>query len=81
LGDLTAVGLVVHQKKFKVLLVADKQFLETIWQQVSGFVVLLATNLWHFLCALHSSSGEAIDTADLSVRIRVDSLELMGMAV
>ena len=51
---------------------SDEEFLETVWEQVSGLVVLLATDLWHFLGTLHSSSGEAIDTTHLSVRIGLE---------
>lgn len=72
LSDFTTVGFVVHQKKLKILLVGDEEFLETVWEQVSGLVVLLATDLWHFLGTLHSSSGEAIDTTHLSVRIGLE---------
>jgi hypothetical protein len=36
---------------------------------VSGSLVLFATDLWHFLRSLHSSSGEAINTTNLSVRV------------
>ena len=71
LRNLTAVNSVVHQKNFKVFLVGDQELLETIWKKVAGLVVLLATNLWHFLGTLHSSSGEAINTSHLSVRIRL----------
>ena len=69
LGDLSAVSFVVHQKKLEIFFVANQEFLESVWKQVSSLVVLLATNLWHFLRTLHSSSGEAINTTHLSVRI------------
>ena len=46
---------------------------------MSGLLVLLATDLWHFLGTSHSSSGEAIDTSNLSMGIGVDSLPLMGL--
>ena len=72
LGNFTAVDPVVHQKNIEVLLIADEEFLETVWKQVTSLVVLLATNLWHFLGSLHSSSGEAINTSDLSVVVRLN---------
>ena len=71
LGDFAAVDFVVHQKKLKILFVGNEEFLESVGEQVPGLVVLLATDLWHFLGTLHSSSGEAIDTTHLSVRIRL----------
>ena len=42
---------------------------------MSGLVVLLGSDLWHLLETSISSSGEAINTSDLSVGIRVDSIE------
>ena len=67
LANFSTVCSVVHEEEFDVSFVSDQQFFETIWESVSGLVILLATNLWHFLGTLHSSSGEAINTADLSV--------------
>ena len=46
---------------------------------MSSLLVLLVTNFWHFLGSLHSSSGEAINTSNLSVGIGVDSLPLMRL--
>lgn len=69
LGNFTAVGSVVHKEEFDVSLVGDQQFSESIWQGVSGEVILLATNFHLLLGTLKSSSGEAIDTSDLSVGV------------
>ena len=65
-----------YPEEFDVSLVSDQQFFESIWQSVSGEMILLATNLWHFLGTLHSSSGEAINTSDLSVRIRLTNFKI-----
>merc|ERR1712157_376749 len=67
LANFSTVCSVVHEEEFHVSFVSDQQFFETIWESVSGLVILLATNLWHFLSTLHSSSGEAINTTNLSV--------------
>ena len=69
LANFSAVSSVVHKEELDVFLVSDQQFFESIWQCVSGEMILLATNLWHFLSTLHSSSGEAINTTDLSVGV------------
>ena len=71
LGDFTAVGPIVHEENLKIFLVGNEEFLESIWQQVARLVVLLASNLWHFLSTLHSSPSEAINTTDLSVGVRL----------
>jgi len=67
LRDLSTVDSVVHEEKFNILFIADKQLLEAVWKKMSGLMVLLGTNLWHFLGSLHSPSGEAIDTSNLSM--------------
>ena len=46
---------------------------------MSGLVILLVTNFHFLLVTSHSSSHEAINTSDLSVGIRVDSLPLMRL--
>ena len=79
MANFSAVYFIVHEEELDVLLVCDQQFLESIWQSVSGEMVLLATNLWHFLGTLHSSSGEAINTSNLSVRVWINSHELMRL--
>jgi hypothetical protein len=74
-SDLTAVGSVLHEEQFHILLARNKQFLESVWESVSGLMILFATNSWHLLETSISSSGVAINTSDLSVGIGVDSLE------
>ena len=49
------------------MLVADKELLEPVGEEVSGLSVLLGTNLHFLLSTLESSSGGAIDTSDGSV--------------
>ena len=70
-SDLTAVGSVLHEEKLHILLARNKQFLEAVWESVSGLMILFATNSWHLLETSISSSGEAINTSDLSVGIRL----------
>lgn len=68
LSNLTAVDSVVHEKELDISLIGDKEFLETIWEDVSSLMVLFVTNehlLW--LSTSESSSGGAIDTSDSSV--------------
>lgn len=73
MSDLAAVSSVVHEEDFEVLLVGDEELLETVWQKVACLVILLASDLWHFLSTLHSSSSEAINTTDLSVMVRLQN--------
>ena len=68
-SDLTAVGSVVHEEKFHILLARDEELLEAVWESVSGLMILFATNSWHLLETSISSSGEAIDTSHLSVGV------------
>ena len=69
LGDFTAVDFVVHEEEFGVLLARDQEFLEAVWEHVSGLVILLVTNFHFLLVTSHSSSHEAIDTSNLSVGV------------
>ena len=76
LGNFTAVNSIVHEENFKIFLVGDEELLESIWQQVTSQVILLASDLWHFLRTLHSSTGEAINTTDRSVMVRLQNKKL-----
>jgi len=69
LSDFSCVDSIVHKKKFNVLFTSDEHLFESATQGVSCFTILLATNLWHFLGSLKSSSGKAINTTHLSVRV------------
>ena len=61
----------MHKKEFHIFLARNEQFLEAVWKGVSGLMILFATNSWHLLETSISSSGEAINTSDLSVGIRL----------
>ena len=69
LGDLSAVDSVVHEQHLDVVLVGDQQLLEAIGEEMSGFLVLLVTNLHFLLSSSESSSGGRIDTSDGSVGV------------
>jgi hypothetical protein len=69
LSDLTTVSSVVHEEEFSIFLARDQEFLEAVWEHVSGLTVLLVTNLHFLLVTSHSSSHEAIDTSNLSVGV------------
>ena len=77
--DLTAVSSVVHEEELKVALVSDEHLLEAVGKKVSRLLVLLVTNGGHSLLTLESSASGAIDTADHSVGVRVDSLPLVRL--
>ena len=66
-SDLSTESSVVHEKQFNVLLVGDKKLFESTWQEVSSFLVLLASDLWHLLGTSESSSSSAINTSNNSV--------------
>ena len=69
LGNLSAVDFVVHKEELSILLAGDEELLEAGSELMSGGLILLVTNGWHSLSTSISSSGEAIDTSDLSVGI------------
>ena len=69
LGNLSAVDPVVHEEELSILLAGDKELLEAGSKLMSGGLILLVTNGWHLLSTSISSSGEAIDTSDLSVGV------------
>ena len=61
-GDLSGVGSVVHQQELEVLLVADKQFSESILQHVASLSGRCITNGWHGLVASELTTDSAINT-------------------
>ena len=70
LGNFTAENSVVHEEELHILLVGDKEFLESVRKDVSGLCLLFVTNehlLW--LSTSESSSGGAIDTSNSSVGV------------
>ena len=69
LGNLSAVDLVVHEEELSILLAGDEHLLEAGSKLMSGGFILLVTNCWHLLSTSISSSGEAIDTSDLSMGV------------
>ena len=69
LSDFTAVDSVVHEEELSILLACDEQLLEAGGKLMSSGLILLVTNSWHSLLSSKSSSGEAIDTSNLSMGI------------
>ena len=69
LGNLSAVDFVVHEEELSILLAGDEELLEAGSKLMSGGLILLVTDSWHLLSTSISSSGEAINTSDLSVGI------------
>lgn len=66
LGNLTAVGSVVHQENFDVLRASDQKLAETTWEHVSGLRSLLVTDLWHCSLTSEPTAHWAIDTSGFS---------------
>ena len=66
LGDLTAVGSVVHEENFNVLGASDQKLTETAGKHVSGLGGLLVTDLGHLLLSSESAAHGAINTSGLS---------------
>jgi len=66
LGNLTAVGSVVHEENFNVLGASDQKLAETAGKHMSGLGGLLVTNLGHLLLSSESAAHGAIDTSGLS---------------
>ena len=64
MSNFGAVGSVVHEQQFHVLLVANEELAEAIREEVTRLFCLLGTNLRFFLSASKSSAGEAINTTD-----------------
>lgn len=86
MGNLSSVGLVVHQQGIQVLSVSNQVNLVTRWVQVLGILVGTVTNVWLTDGASESSSDTRVDTLLLSpvlgnslVSVRVMSLELLGV--
>ena len=70
LGDFSAENSVVHEKNLHIGLAGNKEFLESVREDVSGLMVLFVANehlLW--LSTSESSSGGAIDTSNGSVTV------------
>ena len=60
--DLAGVGAVVHEEELNVLLVAEKQFSESIRQHVTGLSSRAITNGGHSLVASELTTDSGIDT-------------------
>jgi hypothetical protein len=61
-GDLSAVGSVVHQKELEVLLIANKQLSESIRKDVTGLLVRAITNGREGLVASELTTDSRINT-------------------
>jgi len=67
-GDLSAVGSVVHQQQLDVLLIANKQFSESIRQYVASLLVRAITNGREGLVASELTTDSGINTVGGSPR-------------
>ena len=65
-GDLAAVGSVVHQEELNVLSGAEEQFSESIRQHVTGLSSRAITNGGHGLVASELTTDSRIDTVGSS---------------
>ena len=66
LGNLAAVGAVVHEQEFNFGLVSDEELLEAGWEHVTGLLVLLAADLGVDNLSSEATSLAAVHTALLS---------------
>ena len=62
MGDLCAVGAVVHEEDVEVLDVLDDEFFKAVGEVVPGGLVRPVTDLWHLLVASESSPHAVVDT-------------------
>ena len=67
-GNLSAVGSVVHQQELEVLFIANKQFSESIRQDVTGLLVRAITNAREGLVASELTTDSRINTVGGSPR-------------
>ena len=67
-GDLTAVGSVVHQQQLNILLVAEEEFSESIRQHMTSLFSRSITNLGQSLVASELSTDSGINTVGSSPR-------------
>ena len=66
MGDLSAVGSVVHHEELKVVNVVDDELSETIGEHVLGELVGTETDSGHLGGATVSTSAATIDTLGLT---------------
>ena len=62
MGDLCAVGAVVHEEDVEVLDVLDDEFFKAVGEVVPGLLVRPVTDLGHLLVASESSPHAVVDT-------------------
>ena len=68
LGDLTAVGPVVHKQQFNVFLASDQKLSETTGHHVSGLGGLLLTDVRLLAPTTEATSLGVVDTSGVSPR-------------
>ena len=66
LGDFSAENAIVHEKKLDVLGVSHKEFLEAVFELMSGLSGALGADLGHFDGASVSAAHSVVDTSGLS---------------
>lgn len=86
MGNLSSVGLGVHQQSVQVLNVSNEVDLVTRWVHELGLLVGTVTDVWLTDGASESSSDTRVNTLLLSpvlgnsvISVRVMSLELLGV--
>lgn len=62
MGNLCAVGAVVHEEDVEVLDVLDDEFFKAVGEVVPGLLVRPVTDLGHLLVASESSPHAVVDT-------------------
>lgn len=85
-GDLSGIGSVVHEKKFKIRGIEDSELLEAVLQNVLGSAVGTITDLGHTGHASELSAQSVINTLGLSpglghldISVRLMALEGVGL--
>ena len=66
LSDLSAISSVVHKEQINIFFISDYELSESIFEHVSGLVVLLASNFWHSHGSGELPSNTAVNSSGLS---------------
>ena len=61
-SDFTAVGSVVHEEQFEILLISEQELSESRGEHVSGLLILLVSNDGESGQSLESTSDATINT-------------------
>ena len=66
MSNFSTESSVVHKKQINIFFISDCQLSESVFEHMSGLVVLLASNLGHSDGTGESPSHTAINTSGLS---------------